>query len=51
MLKVRYALNNNLKVVFCIGENKTEKNNKKTLSVLKRQLTKVLENLIKTILL
>ena len=41
--KVRYALKNNLKVVFCIGENKTEKNNKKTLSVLKRQLTKVLE--------
>ena len=23
--KVRYALKNNLKVVFCIGENKTEK--------------------------
>ena len=41
--KVRYALNNNLKVVFCIGENKTEKKNKKTLSVLKSQLTKVLE--------
>ena len=32
-----------MKVVFCIGENKTEKKNKKTLSVLKRQLTKVLE--------
>ena len=41
--KVRYALNNNLKVIFCIGENKTEKKNKKTLSVLKRQLTKVIE--------
>jgi len=41
--KVRYALKNNLKVVFCIGENKKEKKNKKTLSVLKRQLTKVLE--------
>ena len=41
--KVKYALNNNLKVVFCIGENKTEKKNKKTLSVLKRQLTKVIE--------
>ena len=41
--KVKYALKNNLKVVFCIGENKTEKKNKKTLSVLKRQLTKVLE--------
>ena len=41
--KVRYALNNGLKVVFCIGENKKEKKNKKTLSVLKRQLTNVLE--------
>ena len=41
--KVRYALKNNLKVIFCIGENKSEKKNKKTLSVLKRQLTKVLE--------
>jgi len=41
--KVRYALKNNLKLVFCIGENKTEKRNNKTLSVLKMQLTKVLE--------
>ena len=41
--KVRYAIKNNLKVVFCIGENKTEKKNKKTLSILKKQLTKVLE--------
>jgi len=41
--KVRYALKNNLKVVFCIGENKMEKKNDKTLSVLKRQLTKVLD--------
>ena len=41
--KVKYAVKNNLKVVFCIGENKTEKKNKKTLNVLKKQLTKVLE--------
>jgi triosephosphate isomerase len=41
--KVKYALKNNLKVVFCIGENKLEKKNKRTLSVLHRQLTKVLE--------
>ena len=41
--KVKYALKNKLKVVFCIGENKSEKKNKKTLSVLKRQLIKVLE--------
>jgi len=39
--KVKYALKNNLKVVFCIGENKSEKKKKKTLGVLKRQLTKV----------
>ena len=41
--KVKFALKNNLKVVFCIGENKSEKKNKKTLSVLKKQLIKVLE--------
>ena len=41
--KVQFALKNNLKVVFCIGENKSEKKSKKTLNVLKRQLTKVLE--------
>jgi triosephosphate isomerase len=41
--KVQFALKNNLKVVFCIGENKLEKKNKKTLSVLKSQLTRVLE--------
>ena len=41
--KVRYALKNNLKVVFCIGENKSEKRKKKTFSILKRQLSSVLE--------
>ena len=41
--KVLFALKNNLKIVFCIGENKTEKKNKKTFSVLKKQLMKVLE--------
>ena len=41
--KVLFALKNNLKVVFCIGENKSEKKNKKTLSVLKKQLINVLE--------
>ena len=41
--KVEFALKNNIKVVFCIGENKSEKKNKRTLSVLKKQLTKVLE--------
>ena len=41
--KVQFALKNNLKVVFCIGENKSEKKNKKTFSVLKKQLINVLE--------
>ncbi len=41
--KTKFALKNNLKVVFCIGENKFDKKNKKTFYVLKRQLTKVLE--------
>ena len=40
--KVFFALKNNLKVVFCIGENKTEKKNKKTFKILKKQLTQVL---------
>ena len=44
--KVKYALKKNLKVVFCIGENKFEKKSKRTLSVLKRQLIKVLEKKI-----
>ena len=41
--KVKYALNNKLKVVFCIGENKSDKKNNRTFSVLKKQLEKVLE--------
>ena len=41
--KVFFALKNNLKVVFCIGENNIDKRNKKTFSVLKKQLTSVLE--------
>ena len=41
--KVKFALKNNLKVVFCIGENKKDKKNNRTFSVLKNQITKVLE--------
>ena len=41
--KVKFALKNNLKVIFCIGENKFQKKNNATFSVLKRQLNKVLE--------
>ena len=45
--KVQFSLKNNLKVVFCIGENKSERNNNKTFSVLKKQITKVLERKFK----
>ena len=41
--KIKFALKNNLKVVFCIGENKNDKKNKRTFSVIRKQLTKVLE--------
>jgi len=41
--KVKFALKNNLKVIFCIGENKSEKKSNKTLRVLQKQLNKVLE--------
>ncbi len=41
--KVKFALKNNLKVVFCIGENKKQKKNNQTFGVLKKQLVKVLE--------
>ena len=41
--KVQFAIKNNLKIVFCIGENKSEKKNNRTLSVLKNQIRKVLE--------
>ena len=41
--KVNFALKNNLKVIFCIGENKLQKRNKQTFKVLKLQITKVLK--------
>ncbi len=41
--KVEFALKNNLKVIFCIGENNSQKKNNKTFSILRRQLTKVLK--------
>ncbi len=42
--KVKLALNNNLNIILCIGENKKEKKNKKTLFVLKRQLNILKKN-------
>ena len=41
--KVKFSLKNNLRVVFFIGENKRQKKNNKTFSVLKDQLAKELE--------
>jgi triosephosphate isomerase (TIM) len=41
--KIEFALKNNLKVIFCIGENKTQKNKKQTFLTLKKQITKVLD--------
>ena len=47
--KVKFALKNNLKVVFVLRKSKREKN-KKTFGILKNQITKVLEkNLTKII--
>tara|TARA_B110001450_G_scaffold229282_1_gene229739 strand:- start:251 stop:997 length:747 start_codon:yes stop_codon:yes gene_type:complete len=37
--KINFALKNNLKVIFCIGENKIQKKNKKTFEILKKQIT------------
>ena len=41
--KVENSLNNKLKVVFCIGENKEEKANNKTFEVLKKQIINTLD--------
>ena len=40
--KVEFALKNNLKVIFCIGENKSEKKKKQTINVLKKQIKNAL---------
>ena len=41
--KIKFALKNNLKVVFCIGENKQDKKKKRTFNVLRKQLSKALD--------
>ena len=45
--KVLLALKNNLNIVFCIGENKSDKNKNKTFSVLKKQILKVITKKLK----
>jgi triosephosphate isomerase len=41
--KVENSLKNKLKIVFCIGENKTDKMKNRTFKVLKKQIENVLE--------
>ena len=43
-IKVELALKNNFNVIFCVGENKQQKIKKKTLKVLKSQISKVIKN-------
>ena len=45
--KVKFALKNNLKIVYCIGENRHQKKNNQTFKVLKKQIDKVLEKKLK----
>ena len=40
--KLFTAIQNNLNIIFCIGENKTQKRNKMTLQVLKKQIKNVI---------
>ena len=42
--KIHSVLKENLNVIFCIGETLMKKKNKKTYSVLKKQITKRFEN-------
>ena len=44
-LKIKSAIKNNLKVIFCIGESLKEKKNKKTNIILKNQISKGLKNI------
>ena len=41
--KVNNCLKNNLKIVYCIGENKTQKNKNNTFKVLKNQIENVIQ--------
>jgi triosephosphate isomerase (TIM) len=45
--KVTFALKNNLKIIFCIGENKAQKNKNQTFKVLKKQINNVLKKKFK----
>ena len=40
--KFELAIKNNLKIIFCIGENKNQKKSKITIKVLKRQISKAI---------
>jgi triosephosphate isomerase len=46
--KVNHALKNNLKIIFCIGENKYQKSKNQTFRILQKQIAKVLEKKMST---
>ena len=46
-LKIKSAIKNNLKIIFCIGETLSDKRNKKTNVVLKSQINRGLKNVKK----
>ena len=46
-MKIRSSLNENLKVIFCIGETLKERRNKRTNQVLNRQIIKGLQGIKK----
>ena len=46
-MKINSAIKSNLNVIFCIGETLKEKKNKKTFKVLKNQIRKGLNKIIK----
>ena len=44
--KIKFALKNNLKVIFCIGENKSQKKNKKTFRVFEKTINEIIRKKI-----
>ena len=43
--KIEKALENNLNIIFCIGDNKEEKENNKSFQVIKLQLKTLFQNI------
>ena len=51
--KISLAVKNNFNIIFCIGENKTQKIKKQTINILKKQISKVIinKNFLKNIII